>query len=243
ALRERSDPRRWRQIQARRAADYRQRYTFAPRRWVSRYRPRACAPGLAWRTFACVPSGGARARFAFGQRFAFYDRPRPYSWTPYRYRLSYGIGRDRYDYRYYNGYMYRIDPATALIAAAIPLLGGGFSVGHTLPVGYGVYNVPQAYRSVYYDDDYHYRYGDGAIYRVDPASYRIEGVCALLTNDFVVGQPMPLGYDVYNVPFGYRDAYYDDEDYWYRYNDGRVWQIDADTQLIVAAVALTAALA
>jgi hypothetical protein len=40
-----------------------------------------------------------------------------------------------------------------------------------MPIGYSAYNVPYAYRSTYYDtpNDW-YRYSNGSIYRVDPAT-------------------------------------------------------------------------
>ena len=58
-----------------------------------------------------------------------------------------------------------------------------------------------------------YRYGDGAIYRVNPASGLIQGIAALLTGDPLgVGQPLPPGYSAYNVPFAYRERYYDTAD-------------------------------
>mgnify|MGYP005810412373 FL=1 len=49
---------------------------------------------------------------------------------------------------------------------------------------------------------------------------------------------MPSGYDVYNVPYPYRDRYNDSDDAWYRYSDGYVYQIDPQTQLISAAIDL-----
>ena len=62
---------------------------------------------------------------------------------------------------------------------------------------------------------------------------------ALLTgDDFTIGEPMPSGYDVYNVPYPYRDRYNDSDDAWYRYSDGYVYQIDPQTQLISAAIDL-----
>jgi len=66
----------------------------------------------------------------------------------------------------------------------------------------------------------------------------ITSVAALLTgDDFAVGQPMPLGYDVYNVPYQYRATYYDTPDAWYRYNNGYIYQVDPVTQLVTAVVA------
>jgi hypothetical protein len=61
----------------------------------------------------------------------------------------------------------------------------------------------------------------------------VTALLALVTGqNFAVGQPLPAGYDVYNVPFAYRDDYYDDEDDWYRYADGRIYQVDPTTRLI-----------
>ena len=63
----------------------------------------------------------------------------------------------------------------------------------------------------------------------------------LLTGDqFAIGQPMPLGYDVYNVPYDYRDQYLDGPDANYRYADGYVYEVDPKTQLIAAAIELLA---
>ena len=68
-------------------------------------------------------------------------------------------------------------PVPVLVMALFPMLGGAFSIGQPLPYGYQSYNVPYAYRSLYYDTpDYAYRYGDGAIYRVDPDTQLISAV-------------------------------------------------------------------
>jgi hypothetical protein len=124
-----------------------------------------------------------------------------------------------------------------MISGLIPLLGGGFAVGQPLPAGYDVYNVPIQYRDVYYDsDDAYYRYGDNAIYQVDPQSGMIESIVALLAGDMSVGERLPVGYDAYNVPLDYRDRYYDDDDTMYRYADGNIYQVDTKTQIIQAIV-------
>jgi hypothetical protein len=61
----------------------------------------------------------------------------------------------------------------------------------------------------------------------------------LLTgNSIGVGQPMPPGYEVYNVPYSYRDQYVDGPDWNYRYSDGSIYQIDPTTQLVQAAIQL-----
>ena len=54
----------------------------------------------------------------------------------------------------------------------------------------------------------------------------------------VVGRPLPSGYGAYNVPYGYRGTYYDSDDYLYRYNNGRVYQVDPETRLVLAAIDL-----
>jgi hypothetical protein len=107
-----------------------------------------------------------------------------------------------------------------------------------LPSAYGYYNVPSQYRSLYYDtSDYGYWYAPGAIYQYDPSSSLITSVAALLSPGFSVGQALPVGYDVYNVPYAYRQTYYDTPDAWYRYNNGYIYQVDPVTQLVTAIVA------
>ena len=65
----------------------------------------------------------------------------------------------------------------------------------------------------------------------------ITSVAALLSPGFTVGQALPVGYDVYNVPYAYRQTYYDTPDAWYRYNNGYIYQVDPVTQLVTAVVA------
>jgi hypothetical protein len=151
-----------------------------------------------------------------------------------RYRSLYSGTPDRfYDYNYNDGYLYQAD-RSGLVTGLFPILGGAFGVGQILPAGYSSYNVPYGYRSLYYDTpDYSYRYGDGAIYRVDPDTQVIQAVVALLTGQsFGVGQMLPMGYDVYNVPYAYRDQYHDTDDMWYRYDDGYIYGIDPYSRMI-----------
>ena len=79
---------------------------------------------------------------------------------------------DPRDYHYADNVVYRIDPETAAIRSVTALLTGSeFKIGSPLPSGYDVYNVPAAYRSRYADgDDALYRYADGRVYRIDPAT-------------------------------------------------------------------------
>jgi hypothetical protein len=86
------------------------------------------------------------------------------------------------------------------------------------------------------NDDSFYRYGNGAIYQVDPQTSMIRSIVALLAGDLSVGQPLPVGYSTYNVPLAYRDQYYDTPDAWYRYNDGYVYRVDPTTQLVTAVI-------
>ena len=193
----------------------------------------SCPPGLAKK--GCMPPGQARKAFNVGQQvqptwFSGYN-------LPLEYQSFYQDTPDTY-YRYSDeGYIYRVDAQNDLVSGLIPLLGGGFGIGEVLPAGYDVYNVPYQYRDVYQDsDEAYYRYGDDAIYEVDPQSGIIESIVALLAGDLNVGQQLPDGYDVYNVPTEYRDEYADNEEYDYRYADGNIYQVDAKTQMIQAIV-------
>lgn len=196
---------------------------------------RGCPPGLAKKNNGCLPPGQAKKLFGLGDRL----QPAWFSGVamPAGYRTLYYDSPSQY-YRYdSDGYIYRIDSRTNMISGLVPLLGGGFAVGQPLPAGYDVYNVPVQYRDVYYDsDDAWYRYGDNAIYQVDPQSGMIESIVALLAGDMSVGERLPLGYDAYNVPLDYRDRYYDNDDYMYRYADGNIYQVDTKTQIIQAIV-------
>jgi hypothetical protein len=91
---------------------------------------------------------------------------------------------------------------------------------------------------MYYDTpDYGYWYSPGAIYQYDQRNDMITSVAALLSPGFSVGQALPAGYGVYNVPYDYRQTYYDTPDAWYRYNNGYIYQVDPATQLVTAIVA------
>jgi hypothetical protein len=114
-------------------------------------------------------------------------------------------------------------------------------VGRRLePAWFEGYTVPVAYRSFYYDTpDYYYRYDDdGYIYRADRGSDLISAVIPLLGGGFGIGQPLPAGYDAYNVPLQYRDTWYDNDDSLYRYGDNAIYRVDAQSGLIEGIVAL-----
>ena len=180
-----------------------------------------CPPGLAKKNNGCMPPGlvGKEAR---AQYYNLWGRP-----------------NDGYTYRYNEGYLYRYDPRGGLLGY-LPALGGALAVGNPWPVQYR-YEPAPIYYSRYYglSDPYDYRYADGALYGVDPRTNSIQQVVALLTGQpLQVGQRLPPGYDVYNVPYQYRSQYYDSPDRYYRYNDGYVYQVDPTTQLVQAIIQL-----
>ena len=140
--------------------------------------------------------------------------------------------------RYYYGVVYQVDCDDGYVENVIPMYAGGYGVGQLLPAAYSTYNVPTQYRSLYYDTpDYGYWYSPGAIYQYDNDSSMITSVAALLSPGFTIGQQLPVGYDVYNVPYQYRQTYYDTPDAWYRYNNGYIYQVNPTTQLVTAIVA------
>lgn len=194
-----------------------------------------CPPGLDKKDNGCLPPGQAKKLIG--------------TVLPAAFRTSSLIGpfrnwysdNDRYLYRMGpDGLIYRVNRSNSLIDALIPSSLNNFGyypVGMAYPSAYNFYNVPMQYSSYWPDsDDYYYRYGNGAIYQVNPQTSMIQGIVALLAGDLAVGRPLPMGYSAYNVPFAYRDQYYDTPNAWYRYNDGYVYRVDPTTQLITAVI-------
>ncbi|MGX7896737.1 hypothetical protein [Tsuneonella sp. HG222] len=199
--------------------DYNQRYVID-----------GCPPGLAKKNNGCMPPGLAKDRYD-DYRFGTY---RPDWWG----LASLGLGGGNYLYN--DGYLLRYNGGNIL--GYVPLLGGALSVGNPWPTYYAPRPVPQYYVN-YYDlgPQGGYRYADNALYRVDPQTAAITSIAALLTGDQIqVGSPMPMGYDVYNVPYPYRSQYYDSPTANYRYSDGYIYQVDPTTQLVAAAIELLA---
>jgi hypothetical protein len=179
-----------------------------------------CPPGLAKKHNGCRPPGLARRS----------------AWQPAWWGVPAVSGR----YYYNDGYRVRLNGDA--IAGYVPLLGGALAVGNPWPSYYAPVSVPP-----YYVDYYGlgapggYRYADDVLYRVDPQTSAITAIAALLTGDtFAIGQPLPVGYDIYNVPYPYRGQYVDGPDAWYRYSDGYVYQVDPTTRLVTAAIELLA---
>jgi hypothetical protein len=160
------------------------------------------------------------------------------SFYPSSYGSNWGYGYDNLCNRYANGVVYQVDCVTGMIEGVVPTYSGGYGYGQMLPSAYSYYNLPMQYRDMYYDtSDYGYWYAPGAIYQYDPSSSLITSVASLLSPGFSIGQPLPTGYDVYNVPYAYRTNYYDTQDAWYRYNNGYIYRVDPTTQLVSAIVA------
>lgn len=203
----------------------RNRIITTPRdfRWASLAVPnrliKGCPPGLAQKRNGCVPPGQAKK-------------------NPWHRPGWYGSGWSR-GYRYYNGYMLRLGSNNRVLSY-IPLLGGALSVGNVWPSAYEPVVLPPYYVDYYgLGPTNRYRYYGDTIYRVDPGTSAIQSIAALLTGqDFIIGDPMPPGYGVYNVPYPYRDRYRDGPDAYYRYSDGYIYQVDPETRLIVAAIEL-----
>ncbi len=193
-----------------------------------------CPPGLAKKNNGCLPPGqakkliGAALPAALGSQML----SGPFSqW--YR-------DNDQYMFRNDGEYIYRVNRQGGLIDALFPFQDRDYSyynVGSAYPADYNFYNVPQQYQSFYADNnDFNYRYGDGAIYQVDRSNNMISSIVALLAGDLGVGQQLPSTYSTYNVPMSYRDRYYDTPDAQYRYNDGFIYRADPKTQLITAVI-------
>ena len=192
-----------------------------------------CPPGLDKKDNGCLPPGQAKKFLGARLQTGFAN-----SLLPYQYRSWYRDDDDHF-FRSGDGFIYRVNRSNDLVDGLIPLFGGGdyYAMGDQWPDPYNFYNVPYQYRNYYADSaDYRYRYGDGAIYRINSGSGVVDGIVALLAGDLGVGQQLPLGYDAYNVPFQYRDRYFDSADNWYRYNDGYIYQVDPKTRLISAVI-------
>jgi len=194
-----------------------------------------CPPGLAKKTPACIPPGQARNLGLAGALL-----PAAYSnnLLPLGLRDLYRDDDDYY-YRYGDGYVYRVNRGDNLVDSLLPLIGAGLGIGQPFPYSGAGYYVPSAYQPFYpsYGGDY-YRYANGYAYEVDGRTGLIENVIPLLDRGYGVGQMLPASYSTYNVPYQYRDLYYDTPDYAYRYAPGAIYQVDRDTQLITAIASL-----
>ncbi len=150
--------------------------------------------------------------------------------------------RDDDDYYYRlgdNGYLFRVDRDTNLVASLLPLFGAGLMPGQMFPSTFGNPFMPQPFQAFYQDtpDDY-YRFANGYVYEVDRDTGMIESMVPLMANGYGMGQMLPLSYSAYNVPYQYRGLYADSDDYMYRYAPGAIYQVDPSTRLITAVASL-----
>lgn len=182
-----------------------------------------CPPGLAKKQNNCTPPG-------------LNSEPQESWYQPSWYFADW----DRnYRYRYNGGYMLRLGTDNSIVGY-VPLLAGALSLGQSWPITYAPASLPP-----YYVDQYGlgpmdtYRFYDDVIYRVDPETSKIRSVAAILAGeDIEIGDRMPAGYEVYNLPAAYRDKYRDNGEAMYRYSDGYIYQIDPTTRLVQAAIEL-----
>ncbi|MGZ8310434.1 MAG: hypothetical protein ACXWUR_00070 [Allosphingosinicella sp.] len=113
-------------------------------------------------------------------------------------------------------------------------------IGQPLAIAGWNYNVPQRYRYRFIDGDrYFYRYGnDGAVYRFNRGTNLVSSVIPLTSSGLAFGEPLPLGYEVYNLPLAYRPFYPDTADQLYRYDDNAIYRVNSDNMLVEGIAAL-----
>ena len=195
-----------------------------------------CPPGLASKNVLCMPPGQYRNR-VLGQALpaAYADRLLPEDLRDYY------LDNDDYYYRLGNGYVYQVNRDTSLIAALLPLLGGGLGVGQAFPTSYMNSFVPNDYQAFYPDtqDDY-YRFSNGYVYEIDRNSGLIDNIIPSYASGYGMGQMLPSSYSYYNLPEQYRDIYADNDDQYYRYAPGAIYQVDRGTNLITSVASLLA---
>ena len=195
-----------------------------------------CPPGLAKKPVACMPPGQA-ARLV-GQPLVAATRLGALGAVPLSARSLYWDNDDYY-YRYGGGYMYRVDRDDDLISSMIPLFGAAL-IGQPLqPNYYQNSYVPSYYSSFYPNSPYDcHQYGYGYVYETDCMTGMVENVIPTYDNGYGVGQIMPASYSYYNLPYAYRSSFIDNDDYYYRYAPGAIYQVDRDSALISAVAAL-----
>ena len=170
---------------------------------------------------------------SIGDRF---DDSRSWSPVPTYYATNYVDTRDYY-HRYDSdfGSVYRIDRNDGFVRSQYPLF-GGYGIGDPWPQTYYSSYVPSGYRDYYYDTpDYYYRNDGYGIYQVDSSTQLITALVSLLMGQgYGIGQQLPASYGAYNVPLDYRGSYQDDDDNYYRYGDGYIYQMDQGSRRIAA---------
>ena len=195
-----------------------------------------CPPGLAKKAVACMPPGQA-ARLV-GQPLISARGLGALGAVPLSVRGLYGDNDDYY-YRYGGGYVYRVDRDNDFISSMIPLFGAAL-VGQPLSPNYYQNSfVPSYYNSFYPNSPYDcHQYGYGYVYETDCVTGLVENVIPTYDNGYGVGQIMPASYSYYNLPYAYRSSFVDNDDYYYRYAPGAIYQVDRGTALVSSVAAL-----
>ena len=195
-----------------------------------------CPPGLAKKAVACMPPG--QAAKLVGGPLAVASRYGALAPLPLSMRNLYLDNNDYY-YRYGGSYMYRVNRGDNLIASMIPLFGAAM-IGQPLQPSYlNNYYQPSYFNAFYPNSPYDcHRYGFGYVYETDCMTGLVEDVIPTYDNGYGVGQILPSSYSYYNVPYAYRSYFADNNDYYYRYAPGAIYQVDRGTSLISAVAAL-----
>ena len=139
--------------------------------------------------------------------YDIYNIPQPYQ--------GYYPDNGAYDYRYGDGAIYQVNQSSGLVESIVALLTGGGYGGGLGGLGGG--------------------YGGGLGGGLGGLGSLGGGYGGGL-GAFGMGQALPAGYDVYNIPDPYRDRYYDTADENYRYADGNIYRVDPKTQVIQAII-------
>ena len=195
-----------------------------------------CPPGLDKKNNGCLPPGQAK-KFV-GQPLAMAARFAALEPLPGSLRSLY-YDNDDYYYRYGGGYLYRVDRDNDLISSMLPLFGAAL-LGQPLQPNYvNSYYQPSYFSSFYPNSPYDcYQNGYGYVYETDCATGLVEDVIPTYDYGYGVGQLLPSSYSYYNLPPAYRSYYADNDDYYYRYAPGAIYQVDRSTSLISAVASL-----
>ena len=120
---------------------------------------------------------------------------------------------DDYFYRYGDGYMYRVDRGDQLISALLPLASAAVIARAAISRRRTEQLRPELLRVQQFYPDY----GSTIVTATSTAwsirwtapAATIDNVIPLYDSGYGVGQMLPASYGYYNVPYQYRDMYYD----------------------------------
>jgi hypothetical protein len=114
--------------------------------------------------------------------------------------------------------------------------------GTVIPASFRDRMLPLGLRDLYRDDsDHYYRLGDGGyVYRVNRQSNLISSLLPLFAGGLMTGQQFPSAYSNYMVPTQYQAFYPDNQDDYYRFANGYVYEVDRGSGLIENMIPLLA---